>query len=55
MPATLPAKATMPSPAAKTGAPGVDPRSTPRWPGSHGRPGGSNGTTTSGVPASGHR
>lgn len=54
-PATMPAKSTTPSPAARTRAPGVPARSTPRWPGNHGRGGGSNGRTTRAGPSTGHR
>src|SRR5438874_9193294 len=54
-PATVPANATVPGPAAYTVAPGVPARSTPRCPGSHGCGGGWNGRVTRGAPASGHR
>src|SRR5947208_9814383 len=54
-PATVPANATLPGPAAYTVAPGVPARSTPRCPGSHGCGGGWNGRVTRGAPASGHR
>src|SRR5882672_4227399 len=55
VPATLPANATTPDPAAYTVAPGVPARSAPRCPGSHGCGGGWNGRVTRGVPASGQR
>jgi hypothetical protein len=55
MPATEPANATVPSPAARTTAPGAAARSTPRWPGSHGSGGGSNERVTVGEPSSGQR
>jgi hypothetical protein len=54
-PATVPAKAITPAPAASTTAPGDPARSTPRCPGSQGRGGGSNGRVTTMLPASGAR
>jgi hypothetical protein len=53
-PATGPANAIVPRPAAKTGSVTTAERSTPRCPGNHGSAGGSNKRTTLGVPASGH-
>jgi hypothetical protein len=53
VPATVPANATTPGPAASTVPPAVPARSTPRCPGSHGRGGGWNGRVTRGCPASG--
>jgi hypothetical protein len=52
-PATVPAKTTVPGPAAKIGVPAGPARSTPRWPASQGRGGGSKPRETDGV-ASGH-
>src|SRR4051812_13491544 len=52
-PATIPANATTPSPAARTAAPGAAARSTPRCPAPYGPAGGSNARVTAGVPFSG--
>ena len=54
-PATRPAKSTVPGPALRTTAPAAAARSTPRWPGSHGRGGGSNRRTGRGGPSTGQR
>src|SRR5215213_2222381 len=51
-PATIPAKATVPSPAASTGAPTDAARSTPRCPAAYGVGGGSNRPVTA-PPANG--
>src|SRR4051812_22127821 len=53
-PATIPANATTPSPAASTEAPGAAARSTPRCPGPNGPAGASNARVTGGDPGSGH-
>ena len=45
-PATIPAKATTPSPAARTGAASAPARSTPRWPGPYACGGASKGRAT---------
>src|SRR4051794_41263994 len=52
-PATMPAKATTPSPAASTGDPGGPARSTPRCPAAYGLAGGSNGRVTTSSPPTG--
>ncbi len=52
-PATIPANATTPSPAARTGAPAGPWRSTPRCPGAYVCGGASNGRPTGNGPASG--
>jgi hypothetical protein len=53
-PARGPAYTTTPAAAARTVAPGIAARSTPRWPGSHGRGGGAKPRTTTGGPSRGH-
>ncbi len=55
VPATTPANATTPGPAASTCSPGVPARSTPRCPGSHGWGGARNALVITGLPASGQR
>src|SRR3954447_19035104 len=52
-PATMPAKATTPSPAASTGDPGGPARSTPRCPAAYGLAGGSNGRVPTSAPPPG--